>query len=91
VSILYREFSRLCGPSDIPYYPIRLVQEQALLRQYVERARNTKGVTFGGRLGTYRYIDMDVTIAEALKTADAICTSIERHEPIPTFVVDPLS
>jgi UDP-galactopyranose mutase len=90
-SILYREFSRLCGPTDIPYYPIRLVKEQALLKQYVERARGTSGVTFTGRLGTYRYIDMDVTIAEALKTADAICTSAARKEPIPAFVVDPLS
>jgi hypothetical protein len=34
---------------------------------------------------------MDVTIAEALKTADAISTAIERNEPIPAFVVDPLS
>jgi UDP-galactopyranose mutase len=90
-SILYREYSRACGPSDIPYYPIRLVEEQALLRRYVERARGTSGVTFVGRLGTYRYIDMDVTIAEALKTADAISTAIERNEPIPAFVVDPLS
>jgi UDP-galactopyranose mutase len=90
-SILYREFSRSCGPTDIPYYPIRLVEEQALLRQYVERGRNKTGVTFAGRLGTYRYIDMDVTIAEAFKTADAICTSIQREEPMPTFAVDPLS
>jgi len=89
-SVLYREFSRSCGPNDIPYYPIRLVEEQALLRRYVERARSKPGVTFAGRLGTYRYIDMDVTIAEALKTADTISTSIERNEPIPAFVVDPL-
>jgi UDP-galactopyranose mutase len=90
-SILYREYSRACGPEDIPYYPIRLVQEQALLRRYVERARGTNGVTFVGRLGTYRYIDMDVTIAEAFKTAEAIHASIERKEPIPAFVVDPMS
>jgi UDP-galactopyranose mutase len=90
-SILYREFSRACGPKDIPYYPIRLVEEQALLRRYVERARSTSGVTFVGRLGTYRYIDMDVTIAEALRAAEAIQGSIERNEPMPTFAVDPLS
>jgi UDP-galactopyranose mutase len=90
-SILYREYSRTCGPSDIPYYPIRLVKEQALLRQYVERAHATSGVTFTGRLGTYRYIDMDVTIAEAMKTADVILASIERDTPIPAFAVDPLS
>jgi UDP-galactopyranose mutase len=40
-----------------------------LAHAYVERARATSGVTFTGRLGTYRYIDMDVTIAEAMKTA----------------------
>ena len=90
-SILYREFSRACGPDDIPYYPIRLVNEQALLHRYVERARATSGVTFVGRLGTYRYIDMDVTIAEAMKTADMIHTSIEQNAPIPAFAVDPLS
>jgi UDP-galactopyranose mutase len=90
-SILYREYSRACGPDDIPYYPIRLVKEQALLRQYIERASSTNGVTFAGRLGTYRYIDMDVTIAEAFKTAEAIRQSIERGEPIPTFAIDPLS
>ena len=90
-SILYREYSRACGPKDIPYYPIRLVQEQALLRRYVERARGTSGVTFVGRLGTYRYIDMDVTIAEAFKTAETIRASIERKEPIPAFVIDPMS
>jgi UDP-galactopyranose mutase len=90
-SILYREYSRTCEPDDIPYYPIRLVNEQALLRRYVERARATNGVTFVGRLGTYRYIDMDVTIAEAMKTANMIQTSIEQKKPIPAFAVDPLS
>jgi UDP-galactopyranose mutase len=90
-SILYREYSRACGPEDIPYYPIRLVNEQAMLRRYVERARATSGVTFAGRLGTYRYIDMDVTIAEAMKAADAIHSSIEQGSPIPAFAVDPLS
>ncbi len=67
--MLYRETSRACGPDDIPYYPIRLVEEQALLEQYVERASKETAVTFVGRLGTYRYLDMDVTIREALDTA----------------------
>ena len=90
-SILYREFSRTCTEKDIPYYPIRLVNEQALLRKYVERARATNGVTFAGRLGTYRYIDMDVTIAEALKTVDMIHASIAQNSPISAFAADPLS
>lgn len=68
-SVCYREFSRAAGPDDIPYYPIRLVDEMALLADYVRLAQDTPGVTFVGRLGTYRYLDMDVTIREALDTA----------------------
>lgn len=70
-SVLYREFSRACEPGDIPYYPIRQMREKALLSDYVALAEQERGVTFVGRLGTYRYLDMDVTIREALDTADA--------------------
>lgn len=66
-SVCVRESSRACGESDIPYYPIRLVEEKALLAQYEALAKAEQGVTFVGRLGTYRYIDMDVTIKEALR------------------------
>lgn len=68
-SVCYREYSRAAEPGDIPYYPIRMVEEKELLAQYVALAEDTKGVTFVGRLGTYRYLDMDVTIREALDTA----------------------
>ena len=68
-SVCYREFSRAAGPDDIPYYPIRLVDEMTLLESYVRLAEATPGVTFVGRLGTYRYLDMDITIREALDTA----------------------
>jgi UDP-galactopyranose mutase len=68
-SVCYREFSRACGPDDIPYYPIRLVEDKAQLAQYAARAAQETSVTFVGRLGTYRYLDMDVTIREALDTA----------------------
>lgn len=68
-SVLYRESARACGPDDIPYYPIRLVDEKALLAEYVTAANATPNVTFVGRLGTYRYLDMDVTIRESLDTA----------------------
>ena len=68
-SVCYREFSRECTPDDIPYYPIRQVREKALLSDYVALAGREPGVTFVGRLGTYRYLDMDVTIREALDTA----------------------
>jgi UDP-galactopyranose mutase len=68
-SVCYREYSRACGPDDIPYYPIRLMEDQAQLRLYLDAATQERDVTFVGRLGTYRYLDMDVTIREALDTA----------------------
>jgi len=68
-TIAFREYSRLCGPDDIPYYPIPLVAEAKLLAQYEQRAAQEKNVTFVGRLGTYQYLDMDITIARALEVA----------------------
>ncbi|PIE07850.1 MAG: UDP-galactopyranose mutase [Rhodobacterales bacterium] len=68
-SLCYREYSRACGTDDIPYYPIRLVESEAALTAYECLARQETHVTFLGRLGTFRYLDMDVTIAEALDTA----------------------
>ena len=86
-SVLYREFSRLAELEDIPYYPIRQVDEKALLADYVALAEKETGVTFVGRLGTYRYLDMDVTIREALDTADAYLAS---GADTPVFVKSPL-
>ncbi|QFI67806.1 UDP-galactopyranose mutase [Sinorhizobium alkalisoli] len=68
-SVCYREYARACGPDDIPYYPIRLVEDKTQLAQYLARAAQEPFVTFVGRLGTYRYLDMDVTIREALDAA----------------------
>lgn len=89
-SVLYREFSRACGPDDIPYYPIRMVNEKALLADYVARAESETGVTFVGRLGTYRYLDMDVTIREAMDTATAFESALGSGGPLPVFAKPPL-
>jgi UDP-galactopyranose mutase len=70
-SVCYREFSRACGEADIPYYPVHLTDGDALLARYQARARAESRVTFVGRLGTYRYMDMDVTIRAALQAAQA--------------------
>jgi UDP-galactopyranose mutase len=88
-SICYREYSRACGPSDIPYYPIRMTDEKALLERYVELARTQQNVTFVGRLGTYRYLDMDVTIREALDTADAYISAQQDKGSLGAFFVNP--
>ena len=89
-SVIYREYSRLCEEADTPYYPVRLVQEKEQLLKYVQLARQEQGVTFLGRLGTYRYLDMDVTIHEALNVADTAKSSIAQGASIPAFVTDPL-
>jgi UDP-galactopyranose mutase len=89
-TVIYREFSRLCGEKDIPYYPIRLVKEKEQLGQYVEMARREMNATFVGRLGTYRYLDMDVTIFEALKVATGAKDALINGESVPSFFVDPL-
>ena len=89
-TVTYREYSRLAGEDDVPYYPIRLVQEKEQLLQYVQLAESERGVTFMGRLGTYRYLDMDVTIHEALDTADRMVAALADGGEMPTFSVDPL-
>ena len=65
-TICFREYSRLCEDRDIPYYPVRLIEDKEHLASYLQLVKEEKNVTFMGRLGTYRYLDMDVTIAEAL-------------------------
>jgi UDP-galactopyranose mutase len=65
-TIVFREYSRECGINDLPYYPVRLADDRRVLDRYMELARKEAGVTFAGRLGTYRYLDMHVTIEEAL-------------------------
>ncbi|WP_112874656.1 UDP-galactopyranose mutase [Paracoccus endophyticus] len=89
-SVCYREYSRAAEPGDIPYYPIRLVNEKALLADYVALAEATPRVTFVGRLGTYRYLDMDVTVREALDTAAAFLDGVQGGTAVPAFVQNPL-
>lgn len=84
-TVIYKEYSRVCKPEDIPYYPIRQVTEKELLKKYIDRANKEQGITFVGRLGTYRYLDMDVTIAEALKVAHKFIELSSEGEQIPTF------
>ena len=89
-TVIYREYSRLADPADIPYYPIRLVKEKEQLLRYVTAAEQSTGVTFLGRLGTYRYLDMDVTIKEALEAADVFLECRRSGATIPAFTVNPL-
>ncbi|MBK5947048.1 UDP-galactopyranose mutase [Rhodobacter veldkampii DSM 11550] len=89
-TVCYREYSRAADADDSPYYPIRLVAETALLADYVALAEATEGVTFVGRLGTYRYLDMDVTIREALDTARQFLDCAATGQAMPAFARRPL-
>jgi UDP-galactopyranose mutase len=89
-TLIYKEYSRQCGDSDIPYYPIRLLSDKMQLKQYINLANTEEKITFLGRLGTYRYLDMHVTISEALEAADIFLKSFSNGTRMPNFTVDPL-
>lgn len=71
-TVFFREYSKLPQDGDTPYYPLRLAGDKAMLRAYMDAADSTPVVSFIGRLGTYRYLDMHVVIAESLALAQ-IC------------------
>ena len=66
-SIIFREFSRFAGRADEPYYPINATADKVGYDAYRAMADAEPGVIFGGRLGTYRYLDMHQAIGAAMK------------------------
>ena len=65
-SIVFKEYSKETELGDIPYYPKRLDYDMQKLREYIKEIKNEKKVDFIGRLGTYRYLDMEDVINESL-------------------------
>ena len=65
-TVIMREYSRLASRADEPYYPINAAADRARLLTYRELAQREPGVLFGGRLGTYQYLDMHMAIGSAL-------------------------
>lgn len=70
-TIISREYSSEWKPGIEPYYPINDAKNSALAAKYQELAAKAERVIFGGRLGNYKYYDMDQVIAAALDCADA--------------------
>ncbi|MCF4007366.1 UDP-galactopyranose mutase [Corynebacterium uropygiale] len=72
-TVIMKEYSRFAGDDDEPYYPINTPEDREMLGRYRElaaaEARENK-VLFGGRLGTYQYLDMHMAIASALSLMD---------------------
>ena len=65
-----REYARFADRGDEPYYPINTAEDRARLLTYREMAGREPGVLFGGRLGTYKYLDMHMAIGSALSMYD---------------------
>ena len=66
-TVISREYSAAWKPGDEPYYPVNDEKNTALYRRYAEMAEKEERVIMGGRLGSYRYYDMDQVIAAALE------------------------
>ncbi len=72
-TIITKEYSAECQPGMEPYYPVRDIESCQMLRKYEDAAEAVKSrVHFGGRLGMYRYIDMDDAIMAALDLANEL-------------------
>ena len=65
-TVIMREYSRFAGRDDEPYYPVSTPQDRSRLLAYRRRAAAEPAVLFGGRLGTYQYLDMHMAIGAAL-------------------------
>ena len=66
-TVISREYSSEWKPGDEPYYPVNDEKNGALYEQYRQLAQGEENVIFGGRLGEYKYYDMDAVIASALE------------------------
>ena len=69
-TVISREYSSEWKPGDEPYYPVNDEKNGALYQKYKELAEKEKNVIFGGRLGEYKYYDMDAVIASALEMCE---------------------
>jgi len=69
-TVIMREYSRFAQGEDEPYYPVNTPEDREQLLRYRDLGRLENGVLFGGRLGTYKYLDMHMAIGAALSMVD---------------------
>jgi len=69
-TVIMREFSRFAEKGDEPYYPVNTSDDRKKLLAYRDLANGESDVLFGGRLGTYKYLDMHMAIGSALSMFD---------------------
>ncbi len=81
-TVAFREYSKETTKGEIPYYPKRFSSDLKVLERYRERANSLKGISFLGRLGTYRYMDMEAVIRDALNHAtESVGLLLRRDQP----------
>ncbi|MDR0594928.1 MAG: UDP-galactopyranose mutase [Bifidobacteriaceae bacterium] len=71
-TVIAHEYSRPAGADDEPYYPINRPADRERLERYRQLAAAEPGVWFGGRLGRYQYLDMDMAVAAGLALAEKL-------------------
>jgi UDP-galactopyranose mutase len=69
-TVIVHEYSRFAEKGDEPYYPVNTAEDREKLLKYRELAKKEPMVLFGGRLGTYKYLDMHMAIGSALSMFD---------------------
>lgn len=69
-TVIMYEYSRGASRNDEPYYPVNSEKDRTVLERYRRRASSERDVYFGGRLGSYQYLDMHMAIASALSMWD---------------------
>jgi UDP-galactopyranose mutase len=74
------EFSRKSEIADEPYYPINSPQDRSMLLNYREKMAKETNTIFGGRLGSYQYLDMHMAIASALTAFDQEVTPLVQRK-----------
>ena len=72
ITIISKEYSKEWKLGDEPYYPVNDEKNNKLFEQYRALAQNEKRVIFGGRLGNYKYYDMDKVIEAALNKVSEV-------------------
>ena len=84
-TVYFKEFSKETTETDMPYYPKRLKADKEILLAYREEALKLQGVSFLGRLATYRYMDMHHVIGEALNMSVKIIEASNSGAANPVF------
>ena len=71
-TVISREYSTEWKPGDEPYYPVNDEKNKTLYEAYARLAAQEEKTIFGGRLGEYKYYDMDAVIARALALTEEL-------------------